>query len=97
LIAASPETERELIPRRRLERGHRRLRAGRTVQPERVAERADALRGGPEILRERLQRGGVVRLRGLIARVDVAGGLLLARLNAGDLGLRRVVGAAEEI
>jgi hypothetical protein len=53
--------------------------------------------GIPEILLKRLKRGGVIRLKGLVARVDVAGGRLLARLDAADLRLRRVVGAAEQI
>jgi hypothetical protein len=73
------------------------LRAGWPVEPEHVPERADALLGGPEILLKRLKRGGVIRLKGLVALVDVAGRCLLARLDAADLRLRRIVRAAEQI
>jgi hypothetical protein len=73
------------------------LRALRPVQPQRVAERADALLGIPEILLKRLKRGGVIRREGLVALVYVARGRRKARLDAGGLRLRCVVGAAEQI
>ena len=70
---------------------------GWAVEPERVAERAYALLRGPEIRRERRKRGGVIGREGLVALVDVTGRLCDALVDAGDLGLRRIVRAAEEI
>jgi len=52
---------------------------------------------GPVILREWRKRGGVIRLKGLVALVDVASSLREARVDAADLRLGRIVGAAEEI
>jgi len=73
------------------------LRPGWAVEPQRVAERAYALLRGPEIRRERRERRSVIRREGLVALVDITGRLCDALVDAGDLSLRRIVRAAEEI
>ena len=64
--ARIPGPEAGLLPRRRLQRRERGLRARRAVEPERIAERADALLRGPEVLLLRLKRGGKIDREGLV-------------------------------